>query len=81
MYILYSGCLATDLLNFHKPTTLRYYGNYVSEEYPTRCMVMCNGLLSSLQEQNPGYINCLHHWIYLLKIIGQQKNTRNFSKA
>ena len=27
---------------FHKHTTLRYFGNYFGEGYPTNCMVMYN---------------------------------------
>ena len=27
---------------FHISTILRYYGNYISEEYPTKCVVMCS---------------------------------------
>ena len=43
MHILYFGCLPTDLLDFiYKHTTVRCYGNYVSEEYPTKCIVMCS---------------------------------------
>ena len=37
MHILYFGCLVTDLHDFfYKYTTLYYYGNYVSEGYPTK---------------------------------------------
>ena len=42
MHILYFGNLATDLLDFYKHITLRCYGNYVREGYPTKCIVMCS---------------------------------------
>ena len=42
MHSLYFGCLATDLLDFfYKHSTLRCYGNYVSEGYPTKCIATC----------------------------------------
>ena len=39
------GCLATNLLDFfYKHTTLRCYGNYVSDEYLTKIWLQgCHG--------------------------------------
>ena len=58
MHMLYFGCLATNLLDFYKHTTLCCYGNCVGEEYPTKCFVMCSLLLLSIQEQNYVHFNC-----------------------
>ena len=59
MHILYFGCLATDLFDFFKHTTLCCYGNYVGEGYPTKCFVICSLLLLSVHEQNYVNFNCL----------------------
>ena len=59
MHVLYFGCLATDLLDFYKHSTLRCYGNYVGEGYPTKCFVICSLLLLSIHEQNYVHFDCL----------------------
>ena len=65
MQILYFGCLATNLLIFHKHTTLRCYGNYVSERYPTKCIAICSWMLLGIDEHNPIHLNCL--WLFDIK--------------
>ena len=40
MQIFYFGCQATNLLIFYKHTTLRYYGNYANDLYPTTGVVL-----------------------------------------
>ena len=65
MHIIYFGCIATDLLIFYKQTTLCYHGYYVSEGYPSKCIAMCSWLLLGIDEQNPGYLNCL--WLFDIK--------------
>ena len=45
MHSLYIGCLATNSLDFYEHTTLRYYGNYVSDVYLQKvwsCAADCN---------------------------------------
>ena len=59
MHILYFGCLATDLLDFYKHTTLCCYGNYVGEGYPSKRFVICSLLLLNIHEQNFVLFNCL----------------------
>ena len=43
----------------YKHTTLRCYGNYVSEGYTSKSTDMCSWLLLGIGEQNPVHLNCL----------------------